>query len=48
MAYATHNVITAKLTGYIKREKLEKFLDKRYPRDKFPGAETNRFNLKVR
>lgn len=48
MTYAVHNVIGAKLTGYIKREKLEAFLEERYPRKDYPGTETNRFDLKVR
>jgi hypothetical protein len=46
--YAVHNVIGPKLTGYIKREKLEGFLEKRFPRDRFPGAPFDRFDIRVR
>jgi hypothetical protein len=45
--YVERNVIGAKLTGYIKREKLEAFLENRFPRSKYPSAGANRFRLKV-
>lgn len=45
--YAHHVVIGAKETGYIKRDKLETFLEARFPSHQYPGAERNRFDLKV-
>lgn len=41
------NVIGARSTGYITRERLEKFLNDRYPISYYPGDPTNRFLLKV-
>lgn len=45
--YTVHNVVGAKTTGYITRDVLEGFLEKRYPAAEYPGAATNRFEIKV-
>lgn len=45
--YPYHNVIGAKISGYIQRDKLETFLEARFPSHQHPGAEYNRFEIKV-
>jgi len=45
--YACQITIGPKVSGYIRREKLEKFLEERFPRSSYPGAAINRFEIKV-
>lgn len=45
--YAYHNVLKPRLSGYINRDKLESFLEKRFPRDVHPGPASDRFKIKV-
>ena len=45
--YAKHNIIGAKLTGYITANKLEGFLEDRYPVKDYPGDAKDRFRIKV-
>ena len=45
--YAVEIIIGPKVSGYIRKEKLERFLEERFPRSSYPGAATNRFEIKV-
>jgi len=45
--YKVQNVLGSKESGYIDKYDLEMFLEKRFPRDKFPGPAKDRFHIRV-
>ncbi|OCL11296.1 hypothetical protein AOQ84DRAFT_374132 [Glonium stellatum] len=44
--YNVQNVLGSKESGYIEKHDLEMFLEKRFPRDKFPGPAVDRFHIR--
>lgn len=45
--YKVQNVLGSKESGYIDKYDLEMFLEKRFPREKFPGPAKDRFHIRV-
>lgn len=44
--YKVQNVLGSKESGYIDKYDLEMFLEKHFPREKFPGPAKDRFHIR--